>query len=322
MKRLIARSKSSGTIRGYTSTISLWMDFAEEHNLETNPANPFGVAKYITHLADAGITYSLLSKISPALTLLHESQNHNLLPAVQTPFVKLLLSGAKREAAERKEPVKKAQVLSQEQIHQIVDLLWKKGVGVIDSEVSLTTWRAVVRIYMMYKTLCRNDCYNHILSSDVIFAEDHVQINFCKAKNDQFYEGSISILANLPNQLAYCPNVILSSYFKVMSFTQQGLEYLNCRLRFSKKAGLQSLPNFSLAYTSSLTESRELCSSLGFVGNFSEKSYKVAGVSQGFDAGLSSEEMMYHGRWKSIDTPKIYYAQNNKKKMEISSKIV
>ena len=159
-------------------------------------------------------------------------------------------------------------------------------------------------------------------SSFIIRCQDHVQINFCEANNDQFYEGSISILANLPNQPAYCPNVILSCYFRVMSFSHQGLEYLNCRVRFCKKDGLQSLPTFALAYTSSLSESRQLFSSLGFVGKFSEKSYKVAGVSQGFDAGLSSEEMMHHGRWKSIDTPKIYYAQNKKKKMDISTKIV
>ena len=142
MKRLIARSKATGTLRGYTSTISSWMDFAEANNLKTNPANPFGVAKYITELAVAGISFSLLSKISPALTYLHEGQNHNTLPAVQNPFVKLVLSGAKREAAERKEPIKKAQVLSQGQIHQIVDLLWKKGVGVIDKELLGEQWSA------------------------------------------------------------------------------------------------------------------------------------------------------------------------------------
>ena len=40
--------------------------------------------------------------------------------------------------------------------------------------------------------------------------------------------------------------------------------------------------------------------------SFRKKSYKVAGVTEGFDAGLSQEEMANHGRWKSSDTPKIY----------------
>ena len=45
--------------------------------------------------------------------------------------------------------------------------------------------------------------------------------------------------------------------------------------------------------------------------------YKVAGATEGFDAGLSQEEMANHGRWKSSDTQKIYYAQSVKWKIDI-----
>ena len=273
-------------------------------------------------LADSDVSLSIINRVSPALTLLHEYQNHSTAAAIQSPFVQLLLSGAKREAAERRSPVKKAQVLTQAQIHTLVDLLWKKGVGVIDESLKLSTWRAIVRIYTMYKTLCRNDCYGELLCSALLIDEDHVQLTFARAKNDQFYEGSISILAVTPNQPAYCPKLIYSKYFEVMSFRGSGIEYLNCRLRYSKTNGLVPIANLSLAYTSSLAESRELCLSQGFEGRFSEKSYKVAGVTVGFDAGLSSEQMMTHGRWKSSATPNVYYAQNKKKKMEISLKIV
>ena len=107
-----------------------------------------------------------------------------------------------------------------------------------------------------------------------------------------------------------------------MDFKQTGVEYLNCRLRFAKKKGVVPISNLPLAYSTSLVESRDFCLSLGFEGNFSTKSYKVAGVTQGFDAGLSTEEMMNHGRWRSLNTPNIYYAQNKKKKMEISLKII
>ena len=51
-----------------------------------------------------------------------------------------------------------------------------------------------------------------------------------------------------------------------------------------------------------MEELRQLCLSLRFEGKFSEKSYKVAGVTEGFDAGLSPEGMANHGRWKSSDT--------------------
>ena len=321
VRRLIARAKSQGTLRSYTATISYWMDFAREKNLPTNPATVLGVCAYISHLADKKAPFSTILKISPALTFLHDCQNHTTAPAVQKPVVKLVLDGAKREAAERRPPVKKATGLTQSQIHEIVDLLWKKGVGVIDDKVSLKDWRSIVRIYLMYKTLCRNDCYNEVLSTDVKFEEDHVQINFCRAKNDKYYDGSVSILACLPEEPAYCPKVILSRYFQVMSFDLKKTEYLNCRLRYSRRNGLAPISNMPMAYSTALEESRQLCHSLGFEGNFSEKSYKVAGVSQGFDSGMTSEEMANHGRWKSTDTPKIYYSQNKKNKMDISKKM-
>ena len=124
---------------------------------------------------------------------------------------------------------------------------------------------------------------------DIILEEDHVQLSFARSKNDQYYDGSITILASLPEQPKNCPKVIFATYFKAMSFKQTGVEFLNCRLQFTKKFGVQALPHLSLAYSTSLVESRKLCHALGFEGNFSEKSYKVAGVTQGFDAGLSLE---------------------------------
>ena len=67
-----------------------------------------------------------------------------------------------------------------------------------------------------------------------------------------------------------------------------------------------------------MEKSRQLCLSLRFGGKLSgKKSYNVAGVTEGFDAGLSQEEMANHGRWKSSDTPKIYYAQSLKWKIDI-----
>ena len=106
-----------------------------------------------------------------------------------------------------------------------------------------------------------------------------------------------------------------------MSFDLNKIEYLNSRLRFSRMNRLAPVANIHVAYSTALEESRQLCRSLGFEGNYSEKSYKVIGVSQGFDSGMTSEEMANHGRRKSGDTPKIYYSQNKKKKMDISKKI-
>ena len=107
------------------------------------------IIRYITSLADDNVGYSTLNVLRPALALLHNCQNHKTTAAIESPIVKLVLDGAKREAADRRSPIKKASVLTQSQIHQLVDLLWNNGVGVVDKSVSLKTWRTVVRIYTM-----------------------------------------------------------------------------------------------------------------------------------------------------------------------------
>ena len=90
------------------------------------------------------------------------------------------------------------------------------------------------------------------------------------------------------------------------------------RLRVSRFGRLAPITHIPLSYQTAMEKSRQLCLSLRFGGKLSgKKSYKVAGVTEGFDAGLSQEEMANHGRWKSSDTLKIYYAQSVKWKIDI-----
>jgi hypothetical protein len=82
MQRLLVRSKARGTIRGYTSSINSWLKYAADNDLPTNPATTFGVTRYITTFADSNVGFSALAVVSPALTLLHECQNHNTAAAI------------------------------------------------------------------------------------------------------------------------------------------------------------------------------------------------------------------------------------------------
>ena len=81
-------------------------------------------------------------------------------------------------------------------------------------------------------------------------------------------------------------------------------EYLNRRLRFSRFGRLAPITHIPLSYQTAMEKSRQLCLSLRFEGKFSDKYYKVAGVAEGFDAGLSPEEMANHVRWKSSSKKK------------------
>ena len=185
-----------------------------------------------------------------------------------------MLEGAKREAAKNKPPTKKAQSLTQQEIHSIIDkTIWKHGNGIIGPDPDLIMWRTVVRLYTYYKTFCRWDGFQQLTTENITFHEDHVSIEFKRSKNDQFYSGTYSLLAVLPGS-PYCPKLIYSTYFTVMNFKCSGIENLNCRI-LKTKTVVRPKPKEKLCYSNSARDTKQLLFSIGFVGKYSEKSFKV-----------------------------------------------
>ena len=274
--------------------------------------------KFVCFLADKETTLTDLCKVGPALSLLHTSQGHSSQPVIKDNYLQLLLSGAKREAAAKKPKPMKATCLTKTDIYKIMSGLWPKGMDQIDPSVDLITWRTSMKIYTMYRTWCRWDGYSNLTNEDISLDEDSVTVFFVKAKNDQFCAGSSCTLPILGPQHVMCPKLLFSTYFQVMQFNKGPGQYLNCRIAF--RQGVQcSKPKEKLGYTTSIENSRALLSKYGLEGKYSEKSFKVAGVSEAFNQGISVEDAMFHGRWKSVDTPGIYCHQSKKKRLDVAS---
>ena len=146
-------------------------------------------------------------------------------------------------------------------------------------------------------------------------------MTFPKCKNDQFYAGSICILAYLPSETAYCPGTIYKTYFQLMEFKGVDGEYLNCRILCSK-ATYRAKPAEPLSYTTSLENTKSLLSNYGFEGKYSEKTFKVSGVSEAVHQDVPLMDIMSHGRWRGLETPLIYMNKNKRRRLEISKKVV
>ena len=115
-----------------------------------------------------------------------------------------------------------------------------------------------------------------------------------------------------------CPKLVIYSYFQLMGFSGDSVEYLNCRIA-SIKGQQVAKPKEKLSYTTSLENSKTILLKFGLTGKYSEKSFKVAGVSEAFNQGLSMEDAMFHGRWKSVETPAIYCHQSKKKRIDVAN---
>ena len=52
--------------------------------------------------------------------------------------------------------------------------------------------------------------------------------------------------------------------------------------------------------------------------SFSEKTFKVSGVSEAFNKGISMKDAMFHGGWRSLETPRVSCHQNKLERIKIS----
>ena len=237
----------------------------------------------------------------------YQSRNEDC-PVTKQPAVAMMLEGCLRNAAKGREKVKKATVLEEDEVKQVL----KKAFWGNDRDKELQKWRTATRLYTYFITLCRFDCYSKLTRDSFEFNEDYLTIYFKSAKNDQHYNGSTSILQYTHDEL--CPKLIYSTYFKMMKITEPD-DKLNCKLGLNgKTARTKTL----LSYTSSLKDTKDLLTEHGFDGA-SEKSFKASGVSALLDKKTSLSDVQVYGRWKAPQTVLHYYDSSVSRRKEISN---
>jgi hypothetical protein len=156
MMQLVTKSKAPNTIKSYSEVINKWKLFCNLTGSVPSPAQAKNVAMFIADLAVKQEPLSTFLKLSAALVFYHEANGFTSPAAVTEPLVKLILVGAKRESSERKSGVKKADTVSPEVVHQMIDtVMWRHGVGITGANPNLGDWRTAVRLYTYYKTFCR-----------------------------------------------------------------------------------------------------------------------------------------------------------------------
>ena len=271
---------------------------------------------YISALVDERAPVTVFKTIKSTMPFYYAARNEDF-PVTQNSFVKLLLEGAIRGAAEMKGPTKKAATLSAEQTKEVLlSTFWPSGTEFAPNP-SLKDWRTAVKLYTYFFTVCRWDCYMKLSPASFTFFEDHVLLFFDSAKNDKYYAGSTSVIAYKPGSLL-CPYLVYKTFFQKMGFEGLSSEKLNCRLKPNGKPN-QKLP---LSYGASLKDTKDLLSRHGHGEGFSEKSFKSTGVTVLLDSGTSLPDVQVFGRWKSEQTPLFYHNSSVKRRIQISRKLM
>ena len=103
-----------------------------------------------------------------------------------------------------------------------------------------------------------------------------------------------------------CPVALISLYFRTFNLTfGKGNRYLNFRYERTKHGPRVLLGRLCLS--NSTRDMRKMLNNLGFNGDkYTEKSFKVSGVTAAMENGISLDDVALHGRWHCRETPRHY----------------
>ena len=234
-----------------------------------------------------------------------------------TICVTSMVNSFKRQLCQRKQKVKKGSPFP-------IDIFWlmaEREVYLFELElykINSSNFRAIFRAIFIYFTFCRFSDFSILTDRDFTDHGHFIEVVFKKSKNDQYHEGTNSILARSDRRP--CPVELVRLYFKKFQLKfadQPGTEarFLNFRIA---KRGLGReipLPHKSLSQSTATEKTRLLLQRYGMdtvaAKKFTEKSMKIAGVTALCDSGEPLENVAIAGRWRTMTTP-LYYRNTSK----------
>ena len=182
---VVLAGRAPSTAAKYSAAFSRWKSWASSHQLPSFPASPNHVALYLRHLMSDAKTIAPLESAVHALTWVHELAGEKA-PSVH-PLIKEVVAGAKRLLA--RQTVKKDPITAK-QLGQLVTT--RAGPA-----ASLYDIRSVTLFLLAFLAFLRFDELARLVTSDVKFVNDHVEISIKSSKTDQLRDGGLRSLSFL-----------------------------------------------------------------------------------------------------------------------------
>jgi hypothetical protein len=313
--RLAKKAKAEGTLNNYNCLKRKFEWFCAENSYDFHNFSEQAVLHFVLKLDADNVPYALLGQVKPALALLERLAGRK--ESVFSPLVDTYLEVAKRRAAEARKPVKKVPVVPPDALQ----LLMRKFVEPhkqAGMKPDLAVVRKLLRITVERFTLCRFSCFNQLRVCDVEDRGDSIKLTFIAAKNDQMHNGSCSFIVN--------EEVVSFIWY---AFDQLGFKlgdsenkaFLNCVIKRVKKKQVV-VGHRRVGYSHATLLLRKILSEVGIEAKgVTDKSFKMQGVTTIIDSGASLEDVMHHGRWRTLLMPLHYRVNSEKYKKEVAKNV-
>ena len=297
---------AESTIATYTPMVKKLETFCQEQNYPFPQISEPSILHFLAQGLKDDQPLSFFIKVLPSIRALETVLGVKWSAITET--VKAATNSIKRKIAQRRQPVKKARAFDSSVLADLIQKIvipWEKELYKIKAE----EFRALVRCVIIYHSFCRFSDYNILRDIDLDDQGSHIVIFFAKSKNDQCYEGTSSFIPARPGVIG-CPVTLVRQYYLRFNLNFKGKvssgKFLNFRI--SKHQGFHSaLAQTHLAQSTAVQQTRKMLDKYGCDGSkYSEKSFKVGGVTALCDSGEALENVMIAGRWRNMYTPMHY----------------
>ena len=323
---MLTPAVAKSTLKSYSQVVKDFKSFCLENNYCLSNLREQNVIDYIGVSFSEKRTFSYFCKLIPSLVLLENLIKPSGRSSVLTERVQAILNSFKRKLSETKAPVKKGLLCP---IDHFKSIIQHEIVPYVKSphNINPIKFRSLFRAIFIYFTFCRFDDFHDLRDQDFVNHGDFLEVNFRKSKNDQFYQGTNSILVP-SNDPILCPVRITHLYFVKFNLNFQGSsfkkKFVNFRIQ-NKNGKVTPLTDVMLSQSNATKYTKQLLVEYNvpatIVERFTEKSLKIAGVTGLLDSGEPLENVAIAGRWKSSTTPMHYRNTSYKFRKNIAKNI-
>jgi hypothetical protein len=294
---------AKSTMQNYKGTLKKLQEFCQG-KYTYDELSEQAILHFIADLNKKGASFSVVAQVKPAIVLLLEMQTGGA--ANFTARADRWCEAAKRKAAKKRPPTRKAGEVSLDKLKSMVDkhvTQFKNNIG----EPDIFKLRCVTKMVVEYFTFCRFADFQQLKAKDIEEVGEDLLITFPSSKNDQYHNGQSTLLKR--NGTDFCPVLIVKLYYKRMGF-KLIRRVAGRRYGDSRQAASQA---------TSREEITQTMSEMGFSARgVTDKSFKMLGVTQALKARMTLEEVAQHGRWRTTEMPLRYKHNSIEYKAEIA----
>lgn len=295
-------SKAVNTSTAYSRSFKNFVSWASKKNLEPLPSRPETLALFLMKSAKRGLAFSSVLQLASGVSWTHRF--HGLADPSKSGLVRDVLEAAKRQCPANQN---RKDVLSVADLRLVTSVCSDSLRGLRDKAFILVSFAGFLR---------SAEALN-LKFSDLTYVSEKqaVSLLITSSKTDVYREGKNVLIVRSDSNT--CPIRALELYSELSGVAFGTDAFLFSKLRTRGKR--QHLTGEKMSYNSARSNFRAALLRAGLPADrYGLHSLRAGGASHAANAGVPTELIKFHGRWKSDGSKDVYIQMSLAKKLHLA----